>query len=139
MTNIEIAQHFALLADLMELHGENSFKIKSYEYAGRTLKKINESLSDLSIEELEKVDGVGKAIAAKIFHLAHTGKLDLLEKYLAITPIGVVEMMRLKGIGSKKIAQLWKELNIESIGELEYACQENRLIELKGFGFKTQE
>lgn len=139
MTNVEIAQHFALLADLMELHGENSFKIKSYEYAGRNLKKVNESLSELSIEALEKIEGIGKAIAAKIFHLSHTGKLDLLEKYLAITPIGIVEMMQLKGIGPKKIAQLWKELEIESIGELEYACNENRLIELKGFGVKTQE
>ncbi len=139
MTNVEIAQHFALLADLMELHGENSFKIKSYEYAGRNLKKVNEPLSELSIEVLEKIDGIGKAIAAKIFHLSHTGKLDLLENYLAITPIGIVEMMQLKGIGPKKIAQLWKELEIESIGELEYACNENRLIELKGFGVKTQE
>lgn len=139
MTNQEIAQHFALLADLMELHHENPFKIKSYEFAGRTLKKINEPLASLSIEELEEIDGVGKAIAAKIFHLTRTGKLDLLEKYLEITPLGVVDLLQLKGIGPKKIAQLWKELDIESIGELEYACNENRLIELKGFGAKTQE
>ncbi|MEZ5025144.1 MAG: helix-hairpin-helix domain-containing protein [Chitinophagales bacterium] len=139
MTNAQIAQHFALLADLMELHEENPFKIKSYAYAGRTLKKINEPLASLSIEELEKLEGVGKAIAAKIFHLVNSGKLELLEKYLSITPIGVVDMLQLKGIGPKKIAQLWKTLEIESIGELEYACNENRLVELKGFGAKTQE
>lgn len=138
MTNQEIAQHFALLADLMELHNENPFKIKSYEFAGRTLKKINEPLGELPIEVLEKIDGVGKAIAAKIFHLSQTGKLDLLEKYLELTPLGVVELLKIKGIGPKKIRQLWKELEIESIGELEYACNENRLIELKGFGAKTQ-
>lgn len=139
MTNTEIAQHFALLADLMELHEENPFKIKSYDFAGRTLKKINEPLAGLSIEQLENIDGVGKAIAAKIFQLTHTGKLELLEKYLAITPLGVVDLLQIKGIGPKKIRQLWKELDIESIGELEYACEENRLIELKGFGKKTQD
>lgn len=139
MNNIEIAQHFALLADLMELHGENPFKIKSYTFAARHLKNIDESLSGLSIEELEEIEGVGKAIAAKIFHLCKTGKLDLLEKYLSVTPPGVVELLKIKGIGPKKIAQLWKELDIESIGELEYACNENRLITLKGFGAKTQE
>lgn len=139
MTNSEIAQHFALLADLMELHNENPFKIKSYAFAARYFKKTDAPLEQLTIEELEKIEGVGKAIAAKIFHLSHTGKLDLLEQYLKITPVGVVGLLQLKGIGPKKIAQLWKELDIESLGELEYACQENRLIELKGFGVKTQE
>ncbi len=139
MTNNEIAKHFSLLADLMELHNENAFKIKSYAFAGRTLNKRNEALSTLTLDELENVEGIGKAIAAKILQLSQTGKLDLLENYLAKTPIGVVEMLQLKGIGPKKIAQLWKELEIESIGELEYACQENRLVELKGFGTKTQE
>ena len=139
MTNIEIAQHFSLLADLMELHNENPFKIKSYAYAARHLKTIVLPLNKLSLEELENIEGVGKTIAAKIFHLTHYGKLDALEQYLKITPTGIIELLQLKGIGPKKIGQLWKELNIESIGELEYACLENRLLELKGFGVKTQE
>lgn len=139
MKNAEIARHFALLADLMELHHENPFKIKSYAFAARHLKNIEAPLAELTIEELEAIEGVGKAIAAKIFHLCKTGKLDLLEKYISITPPGVIELLSLKGIGPKKIAQLWKELEIESIGELEYACNENRLITLKGFGQKTQE
>ena len=138
MTNQEIAQHFGLLADLMELHTENPFKIKSYAFAARHLKNINTPLKELSIAELEEIEGVGKAIAEKIFQLTRTGKLDLLQKYLTLTPAGVVDLLQLKGIGPKKIAQLWKELDIESIGELEYACNENRLIELKGFGTKTQ-
>ncbi len=138
MTNKEIAQHFGLLADLMELHNENPFKIKSYAFAARHLKNTNPPLAELSIAELEEIEGVGKAIAEKIFQLTKTGKLELLEKYLNITPLGVVDLLQLKGIGPKKIAQLWKELDIESIGELEYACNENRLIELKGFGTKTQ-
>lgn len=139
MDNKTIAEYFSLLADVMELHHENPFKIKSYAFAARHLKNIDTPLMNLEMEELEKIEGVGKAIAAKIFQLSTTGKLDLLEKYLAITPAGVIELLQLKGIGPKKIAQLWKELDIESIGELEYACNENRLIELKGFGKKTQE
>ncbi len=139
MNNKEIAQHFSLLADLMELHGENPFKIKSYAFAARHLKNIDKPLSSLSVEELEAIDGVGKAIASKVYHLCKTGKLDLLQNYVEITPSGVIELLQLKGIGPKKIAQLWKELEIESIGELEYACKENRLVELKGFGKKTQD
>jgi DNA polymerase (family X) len=139
MNNSEIARHFALLADLMELHQENPFKIKSYAFAARHLKNMDQPLAELSIGELEEIEGVGKAIAAKIFHLCKTGKLDLLENYAAITPAGVIDLLNLKGIGPKKIAQLWKELEVESIGELEYACNENRLITLKGFGEKTQE
>lgn len=139
MNNKEIAAHFGLLADLMELHGENPFKIKSYAFAARHLKNLDTPLADLSIEELENIEGVGKAIAAKIFHLVRTGKLDLLQKYVEVTPPGVIAMLQLKGIGPKKIAQLWKELEIENLGELEYACNENRLLELKGFGQKTQE
>ncbi|HMV14532.1 MAG TPA: helix-hairpin-helix domain-containing protein, partial [Chitinophagales bacterium] len=86
MTNNEIAKHFSLLADLMELHDENAFKIKSYAFAGRTLNKRNEALSTLTLDELENVEGIGKAIAAKILQLTQTGKLDLLENYLAKTP-----------------------------------------------------
>lgn len=139
MNNKEIAAHFGLLADLMELHNENPFKIKSYAFAARHLKNIDPPLCDLSAEELEAIEGIGNAIAAKIVQLCQTGKLELLQKYLSATPPGVVELLQLKGIGPKKIAQLWKELGIESLGELEYACQENRLITLKGFGNKTQD
>lgn len=139
MDNKTIAKYFALLADLMELHNENPFKIKSYDFAGRHLKNLDVQLAELSIAELEKIDGIGKAIAEKIYELTHTGNFPLLEKYLEITPTGVVDLLQLKGIGPKKIAQLWKELEIESFGELEYACNENRLITLKGFGTKTQQ
>jgi DNA polymerase (family 10) len=100
---------------------------------------VDKPLAELSPEEIQALPGVGDAIAAKISHLLLTGKLDLLEKYLEKTPPGVVQMLSLKGIGPKKIAQLWHELGVESIGELYYACLENRLITLKGFGEKTQE
>ena len=104
MNNKEIAAHFGLLADLMELHNENPFKIKSYAFAARHLKNIDPPLCDLSAEELEAIEGIGNAIAAKIVHLCQTGKLELLQKYLSATPPGVVELLQLKGIGPKKIA-----------------------------------
>jgi DNA polymerase (family X) len=139
MDNQGIASHFSLLADLMELHGENPFKIKSYQQAGRTLKKMDVSLKAMTIRELEELPGVGKAIAEKIRTLCDTGHLPLLEKYLEITPSGVVDMLQIKGLGPKKILPLWKELHVESLGELYYACIENRITLLKGFGEKTQE
>ena len=83
--------------------------------------------------------GIGDSSGKKILELLNTGKLDALEKMQAITPSGVLEMMSVKGLGPKKIAVIWKELGLESIGELEYACLENRLATLKGFGAKTQQ
>src|SRR5690606_26494932 len=121
MDNPTIAAQFRQLADLMELHGENPFKIKSYATAGRNLKSIDISLADLDIPALEALPGVGKAIAEKIHTLVQTGQFPLLQKYLNITPPGVVDMLAVKGMGPKKIAQLWQELHIESLGELHYA------------------
>lgn len=139
MTNAEIAGHFNLLAQLMELHDENTFKIRSYQFAYRTLKNFGTPLTEMSEAGIKNIQGIGDAISKKIIDLIQTGKLDLLEKYLAITPPGVVEMLAIKGIGPKKIQQLWKELDIETLGELYYACIENRITLLKGFGEKTQE
>lgn len=110
MNNKDIAQHFGLLADLMELHNENPFKIKSYAFAARHLKNLDAPLAELNVNELSGIEGVGPAIAAKIYQLTHTGKLDLLEKYAGMTPVGIIDLLKLKGIGPKKIAQLWKEL-----------------------------
>lgn len=139
MDNATIAGHFRLLAELMELYGENVFKIKSYANAGRNLKKLDVELAQLNVQQLQEIPGIGKAIAEKIEVLVQTGKLPLLESYLEKTPPGVVEMLQIKGIGPSKVAQLWHELHIESLGELYYACLENRLTLLKGFGEKTQE
>jgi DNA polymerase (family 10) len=84
------------------------------------------------------MEGVGKSLALKITELQTNGSLAELNKLLGKTPNGVIEMLSIKGIGPKKVGQLWRELEVESIGELLYACNENRLIELKGFGEKTQ-
>lgn len=139
MTNKQIAKSFSLLADLMELHQENPFKIKSYQSAYITLRKLDTPLSEMTAAEIDQIKGVGKAIGEKIQELLHAGSMNTLEQYKAKTPEGVVEMMQLPGFGPKKVYQIWQDLEITSIGELWYACNENRLIELKGFGLKTQE
>ncbi|MFM2267886.1 MAG: hypothetical protein RL757_1327 [Bacteroidota bacterium] len=139
MTNKEIANAFADLGAIMELHGENPFKIRSYSNAYLVLRKFETPLSDLPRPELEAIKGVGKNIADKIQELLQTGSLQTYQNYADKTPSGVVEMLRIKGLGIKKILAIWKDLEIETVGELLYACNENRLIELHGFGKKTQE
>jgi DNA polymerase (family 10) len=138
MTTEEIAGALKLTAQLMELHEENPFKIKSIANAAFKLDKTDMDLQGKTLQELEQMEGIGKSIAAKINELQTTENLKELSSMLEKTPVGVIEMLRIKGIGPKKVRQLWKELEIESTGELLYACNENRLITLKGFGAKTQ-
>lgn len=139
MTNKEIAGRFKYLAEIMELHEENTFKIRSYQNAYLSLRKFPEPLEQMTSEELESIKGVGKAIAGKIQELLKTGEMATLKKYEEKTPPGIREMLHIPGFGPKKIRIIWQELGVETIGELRYACNENRLIELKGFGQKTQE
>lgn len=139
MTNKEIARRFNDLAKIMELHDENPFKIRSYANAYLQLRKISEPLSEMTDEEIGAIKGVGKAIGEKIRELIETGELNTYKKYSDITPPGVREMLAINGFGPKKVRTIWKELGAESIGELLYACNENRLIELSGFGQKTQQ
>ncbi|MEN9684586.1 MAG: hypothetical protein RLZZ28_372 [Bacteroidota bacterium] len=139
MDNYAISENFSLLAKLMDIHGDNSFKAKSYASAAFTIDKLPASLADLAPEKIFAIRGIGDAIGKKIVEQISTGQLQLLNEYLEKTPPGILEMLAIKGIGPKKIATIWKELEIESLGELLYACNENRLTLYKGFGEKTQE
>jgi DNA polymerase (family 10) len=139
MSNKDIANAFDELANLLELHDDNEFKIRSYRNAYLTLRKLDQPLSALSDAEIKLIKGIGPAIAGKIRELLSTGKMKALEEAHAETPAGVVEMLQVNGFGPKKVRTVWKEMGIESTGELWYACNENRLIEYKGFGLKTQD
>ncbi|HEY4326823.1 MAG TPA: helix-hairpin-helix domain-containing protein [Mucilaginibacter sp.] len=139
MENKPIARKLRLLSQLMELHDDNPFKIKSLANAAFKVDKLPYPIAGKALSELEKIDGIGKSTAGKITELLETGTISEIEELLAKTPAGVVEMMGIKGIGPKKVAIIWHELNIESVGELYYACNENRLVEAKGFGLKTQD
>lgn len=137
-SNKEIAGLFQELGNIMELHKDNPFKIRSYKNAYITIRKLSDPLSEMSEEAILEIKGIGKNIGNKIQEILKTGEMATLNKFKDITPKGVQEMLHLKGFGPKKIYTVWKDLGAESIGELLYACNENRLIELKGFGEKTQ-
>ncbi len=139
MSNKEIANAFDELANLLELHEDNEFKIRSYRNAYLTLRKLDRPLANLSDAELKGIKGIGPAISGKIRELLSGGKMKALEEARAQTPVGVVEMLQVNGFGPKKVRIVWQDMGIETIGELWYACNENRLVEFKGFGLKTQE
>lgn len=139
MDNYQIADTLNLLSKLMDIHGENSFKSKSYSSAAFAIEKIQVPLSELTTEKIAAIRGVGPSSAQKIKELTETGRLSVLEDWVSKTPPGIIEMLNIKGLGPKKIHTIWKEMNIESLGELLYACQENRLKMFKGFGEKTQQ
>lgn len=133
-----IAEQFTLLAKLMDIHGENSFKAKSYANTAFTVDKLTVPLHSLAPENIFSIKGIGESSGKKIIEILETGSLSALTEILANTPEGVIEMLQIKGLGPKKIATVWKEMGIESLGELLYACNENRLLLYKGFGEKTQ-
>ena len=123
----------------MDIHGENGFKAKSYSIAAFTIEKLPTQLVSLPEKKIFSIKGIGDAIGKKIVEQIQTGELKILNEYLTKTPHGVKEMLQIKGIGPKKISVIWKELEIENLGELLYACNENRLLLYKGFGEKTQQ
>ena len=139
MSTEEIADSLELTAKLMELHEENPFKVKAVANGAYKLSKTRIDLTGKTQAEIEQIEGIGKGIAAKISELLEKGTTDELEELKSKTPQGVIEIMNVKGLGPKKVRQLWHELHIESVGELLYACNENRLVDLKGFGTKTQQ
>lgn len=139
MDNKTIAKKFKLCSQLMELHNENPFRTKAIASASFKLDKVPFLLETASLEEISSQPGIGKSTAEKVKKIAETGSFDELDAMLSITPEGILEMLNIKGLGPKKIQIIWSDLQIESVGELLYACNENRLIEAKGFGLKTQE
>ncbi len=139
MDNYALADNFSLLAKLIDIHGDDSFKAKSYASAAFTLEKLPMQVAELSAEKMYAIKGIGQAIGKKIVEQIETGRLSALDEYIINTPPGIIEMLRIKGIGPKKICTVWKELGIETVGELLYACEENRLLSYKGFGAKTQQ
>lgn len=125
MDNTIIANNFLLLSRLMDIHGDNPFKVTSYSTAAFTIKKLAVSLSTLPEEKIYSIKGIGVAIGKNIIEQTETGQLQLLNDYLVKTPAGIIEMLGIKGIGPKKITTIWKELEIETLGELMYERKNN--------------
>ena len=139
MRNDQISDFFSLLSKLMDIHGENSFKAKSYASAAFAIDQLPVQLTETPIEQIASLKGIGSSTGQKINEILQKGHLQALDDLIAKTPSGVIEMLQIKGIGPKKIHTIWKEMEIETLGELLYACQENRLKLFKGFGEKTQQ
>ena len=128
------------IALLLELKDENPFKIRAYSNAARSIEILQEDLDKVVQEDrLSELKGIGKTLAHQITELVRVGRLPFYEELKSSVPPGHLEMLKIPGLGPKKIKALYGALDIKTVGELEYACMENRLIELEGFGPKTQE
>ncbi len=138
--NKGVSQVLQEVALLLELKGENPFKVKAYSHAARTIEILEEDLEAMVREgRLKEMKGIGEALAQHIAELVNTGRLRLHEDLKTSIPPGHLEMLKIPGLGPKKIKALYDRLDIKTIGELEYACLENRLVDLQGFGQKSQE
>jgi len=142
VTNTDIAGVFEQLADILEYKGDNAFRIRAYRGAVRTISGLVESLASIRNDpqrSLRNLDGIGADLASKIETLLDTGRLPLLDELTAEVPAVVWEMLRVPGLGPRKVKLLVETLAIDSLDDLEQACQAGRVAMLKGFGEKTQQ
>lgn len=141
MKNDVIASHFELLADLLEIQGANPFRIRAYRNAARTISSTSESMDDMvrSDRDLTELTGIGKDLARQIIEIVTTGRHASLEELKTQIPNGVLDMLRIQGVGPKKVSVFFNELGLKSLAELKAACEAGRLRELKGFGKKSEE
>lgn len=138
LTKEQIAEVFESIAQMLELKGENVFKIRAYTNAARALEIYTGDLTAAVGEgRLDEIAGVGKAIADKITELVATGQLAFFERLKAEFPPGIFEMFEVQGLGPKKIKALWEKLGIITIADLEKGCSDGRIADLAGFGKKT--
>lgn len=140
MTNKQIARILRETSSLIELTGGNEFRARAYQSAARTVEREEESVAELARQgALNTVAGIGNAMGAQISQLVERGSFDLMEELLSAIPPGLVEVLRVKGVGAKKARTAWKQLGITSLEELEEAASIGRLADLPGFGAKSQE
>ncbi|GAB2498655.1 DNA polymerase/3'-5' exonuclease PolX [Algoriphagus taiwanensis] len=139
MDHKTILKKLKLTIQLMELHDENPFKIRSYQSALNSLERGDQDLMEVEDADLSKIPGVGKSIQEAIISLKATETFPTLDELLTKTPQGILEILQIKGLGPKKVKTLWEELGITSTHELMEACQSNKVAQIKGFGEKTQE
>ena len=138
MDHKAILNRLKLCIQLLELHEENPFKIRSYQGGLNALERLDQDLMALSSQDLAAIPGIGKSILEAIQSLKETGSFPALDALLEQTPSGVLEILQVKGLGPKKVQVLWKELGLTSTHELMEACQSGKVAQTKGFGEKTQ-
>ncbi len=140
MTKKDVAAVLEEIAVLLELAGENPFKARSYTNVARQIEQLDEDIETVVADgRLREIKGVGEALEEKITELVTTGSLEYHQQLRNQFPESLFELFAIPGLGAKRIKTLYEELGIKSLGELEYACTENRLLGLKGFGKKMQQ
>lgn len=142
MDNATIAKAFNEMADLLEFRGENPFRIRAYRNGAKAIADLDESVESIladSERDLSSIPGIGKTLVDKTKTLVADGTLPQLVELRKLVPSVVIEMARIPGLGAKKAAKLQEELEIDSLGDLRKACQEDRVAGLAGFGAKTQQ
>jgi DNA polymerase (family X) len=137
MDNADVAKLLDEVADLLEIKGENQFRVRAYRTAARTLESLGESVDAICKREpmrLADLPGIGKDLARKIADIVSTGKCAVLEELSATLPRSLVEMMRVTGVGPKRARLLYDQLGIRTIDELEEAAKSGKLRDVRGFG-----
>jgi DNA polymerase (family 10) len=139
MTKEEVASAIDEIGTLLELKGENSFRCNAYHNASRAILQLEGDLKQLIEEDkLGEVRGIGATLVEKITTLVTNGTLPFLEELRSSIPSGMVDMLRIPGLGPKKIIAMHDLLGVDSIEKLKVACESDKVAELKGFGAKTQ-
>jgi len=142
VTNSEIANVLEQLADLLEFQGANAFRIRAYRAGARRIRDLSESIASIVAEDpgrLTTLEGIGKGVAEKCVTLVTSGELPQLNDLLENIPSTVLDILRVPGMGPKKAAMLYRELQIENLEQLQAACEAGKVQELKGFGAKTEQ
>src|SRR5919202_6926971 len=139
LSNQQVAEVFANIADAMEVLGEDRFKAQAYRRASEVLCSLPTSLQDYYARgALEEIPGVGAAISTKIAELLETGRLQFYERLRAKVPDGVLDVVRVPGVGPKTAWRLYQELGIDGLEPLEAAARAGRIRTLKGLGAKLE-
>lgn len=139
MTNREIADIFDTIADMLTLKGEVIHRVLAYRRAAETIRELPRDLRAIAVEnKLTEIPGIGDVLAEKISELLNTQKLEFYERLRSEIPTGVVDILRVNGVGPKKAMTFWKELGIDSVTALEAAAREGKLRDLSGMGAKSE-
>lgn len=142
MDNEWIASHFDEMAELLEIRGESTFRVRAYRNGAKSIRDLTESVASIIADpnrNLTDLPGIGDAISEKCKVLLETGKIPQLEELRKEVPAGLLQIMRVPGLGAKKAKALYESLGISSIQELRTACEQHKVRELKGFAAKTEE
>jgi DNA polymerase (family 10) len=141
MENKQIADFFGKIADLLEIQGENPFRIRSYRNAARILSDMPDSVEEMvkTGRDLEEIAGIGSGISKKIVEIVQTGKLKFLEEQMTKVPSGLPDLLKVEGLGPKKVKLFYDELGVDSLDTLEQAAKNGKLRELEGMGAKSEE